>query len=177
MKIIALLLSIATILSAHMNNQTSIYDIEINDHTGSPLDLNIYRGKKLMVVNVASECGYTSQYGSLQELYDMHKESLVIIGVPCNDFGGQEPGTGEEIMTFCQKNYGVTFPICQKVGITSDTHALYQWLTEKDKNGISNNSVKWNFHKFLVDTDGSIYASLPSDVTPGDDIILDWLAK
>lgn len=177
MKITALLLSIATLLSVHMNNQPSIYDIKINDHTGSPLDLNAYKGKKLMIVNVASECGYTSQYGALQELYDLHKDSLIIIGVPCNDFGGQEPGTEEEIVTFCQKKYGVTFPITEKIGITSDIHPLYQWLTEKEKNGISNNSVKWNFHKFLIDKDGSLYASLPSGVTPGDDVVLDWVAK
>ena len=134
---------------------SSIYNIKINNIDGSPIDLNTYRGKFILFVNVASECGFTGQYEDLQKLYETYQEKLMIIGVPCNQFGGQEPGSAETIQTFCKKNYGVTFLITEKVDVKGkNQHPLYEWLTNKDLNGVENTSVKWNFHKYLVDGNG-----------------------
>lgn len=152
----------------------TIYDIKINNLDGTPLDWSDYKGKKILIVNVASECGYTPQYTQLQELFESKQDDLVVLGVPCNDFGGQEPGTVEEIQTFCSTKYKVTFPMTEKIGIIKDTHPLYEWLTKEELNGKGNHEVKWNFHKFLINEDGSIHASLPSGVTPLDEQILDW---
>ena len=136
-------------------NMSSIYNIKINNIDGSPIDLNTYRGKFILFVNVASECGFTGQYEDLQKLYDTYQDKLMVIGVPCNQFGGQEPGSAETIQTFCKKNYGVTFLITEKVDVKGkNQHPLYEWLTSKDLNGVENTSVKWNFHKYLVDGNG-----------------------
>jgi glutathione peroxidase len=156
-------------------NDSMFYKIKINDIEGRDLDLNQFKGKKILIVNVASECGYTPQYAQLQELYELKKDKLVIIGCPSNDFGGQEPGTEKEIVKFCQQNYGVTFPLTEKVGIKKNTHQLYKWLTQKSQNGISDNDVAWNFHKFLIDENGKLIKSLPSSVNPMDDVILEWV--
>jgi glutathione peroxidase len=135
---------------------SSLYDIKINSLSGEPIDLADFKGKKILFVNVASECGFTPQYAELQELYDDYKDKLVVIGLPCNQFGEQEPGDAKEIETFCQQNYGVTFLMTEKIEVKGDgQHPLYQWLTEKDKNGVDNSSVKWNFQKYLVDENGS----------------------
>lgn len=133
----------------------SIYNNKINSIDGNPIDLNKYKGKHIMFVNVASECGFTPQYESLQKLYDTYQDKLMIIGLPCNQFGGQEPGTPESIKGFCQKNYGVTFLITEKIDVKGENqHPLYQWLTDKNLNGVQNSSVKWNFQKYLVDEEG-----------------------
>ena len=133
----------------------SLYNIEINNIDGSPIDLNKYKGKHLLFVNVASECGFTGQYEDLQKLYDTYQDKLMVIGFPCNQFGGQEPGSSDEIQSFCQKNYGVTFLMTEKVDVKGDRqHPLYQWLTKKDLNGVKSTSVKWNFQKYLVDGNG-----------------------
>jgi glutathione peroxidase len=153
----------------------SIYDIEINSINGEPLDLNKFKGKKMLIVNTASECGFTPQYAQLQELYDLHKEHIVIIGCPCNDFGAQEPGDLKEIHRFCSLNYNVNFPMTQKVNILNDPHPLYLWLLKKDKNQVSNNEVEWNFHKFLIDENGNLLKSLAASVSPFSDEILDLL--
>lgn len=139
----------------HEKNMSSIYNIKINNIDGSPIDLNTYRGKFILFVNVASECGFTGQYEDLQKLYDTYQDKLMVIGVPCNQFGGQEPGSAETIQTFCKKNYGVTFLITEKVDVKGkNQHPLYEWLTNKDLNGVENTSVKWNFHKYLVNGNG-----------------------
>ena len=133
----------------------SLYNIKINAIDGTPIDLNNYKGKHILFVNVASECGFTGQYEDLQKLYDTYQDKLMVIGVPCNQFGGQEPGTSVDIQTFCKKNYGVTFLITEKVDVKGkNQHPLYQWLTDKDLNGVENTTVKWNFHKYLVDGKG-----------------------
>ena len=119
------------------------------------MDLNKYKGKKILFVNVASECGFTSQYKGLQELHLANEEKLMIIGVPCNQFGSQEPGNASEIQSFCELNYGVTFLITEKIEVKGDNqHALYNWLTKKELNGKSNSSVKWNFQKYIIDENG-----------------------
>ncbi len=128
-----------------------------------------------MIVNVASECGYTPQYRQLQELYSEFHDKLVIVGFPSNDFGGQEPGTSADIQAFCERNYGVSFPIAAKVRIKKDPHPVYQWLQNRSENGHSDTRVQWNFHKYLLDEEGQLVESLPSAVSPLDDQVLDWL--
>lgn len=156
-----------------MKAMTSIYDIKINKLDGSPIDLSEYKGKKMMFVNVASKCGFTPQYEELQKLYDKYKDKLEIFGVPCNQFGGQEPGTSDEIAQFCKKNYGVTFTMTEKVDVKgASQHPLYAWLTSKELNGVMDAKVKWNFHKFLVDENGELINMYDSRTNPlGTEII------
>ncbi len=133
----------------------SLYNIKINSLQGKEIDLTSYKGKKILFVNVASKCGFTPQYDGLQKLHDEYKDKLVIIGVPCNQFGSQEPGKSNEIQEFCSINYGVTFLITEKVDIKGDKqHPLYKFLTQKSKNGKKNSSVKWNFQKYLINEEG-----------------------
>lgn len=135
----------------------SLYDIKVEGIEGKQLNLNQYKGKKILFVNVASKCGFTNQYDGLQELYSNYKDKLVVIGLPCNQFGGQEPGQESEIQSFCKLNYGVEFPMTEKIDVKGDNqHAIYQWLTQKEKNGKMNSSVKWNFQKYLVDEEGRL---------------------
>ena len=137
------------------NPMASIYDIEINTLDGKPLDLKAFKGKKVMFVNVASECGFTKQYAGLQELSDTYKDGLVVIGVPCNQFGGQEPGNASQIQSFCEMNFGVTFQLTEKIHVKGNKqHPLYQWLTSKELNGVKSSSVKWNFQKYMVNENG-----------------------
>ncbi len=144
----------------------------------STLDLSIYKGKKVLIVNTASKCGFTPQYKELQQLQDKYADKLVIIGTPCNQFGSQEPGTEEEIETFCQVNYGVTFPLTEKLDVKgSNQHALYQWLTQKSKNGSLDASVSWNFNKFLINENGHLIGYYPSTVTPLSDELQNAIRK
>ena len=134
-----------------------LYAINIESIDGKMIDLNDYKGKKILFVNVASKCGFTNQYDGLQELYDAYKEKLVIIGLPCNQFGGQEPGEESEIQSFCRLNFGVEFPMAVKIDVKgANQHPLYSWLTDKKKNGKKSSSVKWNFQKYLVDEEGRL---------------------
>jgi len=148
---------------------TSIYDIEINSLEGNAIDLSNYKDKMLLIVNVASECGFTKQYADLQKLYDEYQDNLMIIGVPCNQFGGQEPGTASDIQTFCEKNFGVSFLMTEKVDVKgSDQHPLFEWLTSKELNGKSNSTVKWNFQKYLINDEGYLvdyYFSMTSPMS------------
>jgi len=147
--------SIQSKSQSKINQSMSLYNIEINSIDGSPINLNEYKGKHLLFVNVASECGFTGQYEDLQKLYDTYQDKLMVIGVPCNQFGGQEPGNSDEIQSFCQKNYVVTFLMTEKIDVKGDSqHPLYQWLTKKDMNGVKSTSVKWNFQKYLIDGNG-----------------------
>lgn len=135
----------------------SMYNININNLINKPIDLNIFKGKYILFVNVASKCGFTPQYKELQKLSDAYKEKLVVIGVPCNQFGKQEPGNASEIESFCTVNYGVTFLITEKVAVKGKhQHPLYTWLTHKKENGSKNSTVKWNFQKYLVDPNGNL---------------------
>ena len=147
----------------------SIYDIEIQSLEGNNIDLSAYKDKMLLIINVASECGFTKQYADLQKLFDEYQDNLMIIGVPCNQFGGQEPGTASEIQTFCKKNFGVSFLMTEKVDVKgSNQHALYKWLTSKELNGKSSSTVKWNFQKYLVNGDGYLidyYFSMTSPMS------------
>lgn len=135
----------------------SIYNIKINSLQSKPVDFSVFKGKYLLFVNVASKCGFTPQYKELQELSNNYKNNLVVIGVPCNQFGKQEPGNPDEIQEFCQINYGVSFLITEKIDVKGDNkHPLYNWLTSKKLNGKKNSSVKWNFQKYLVSPEGKL---------------------
>ncbi len=145
----------------------SVYDIKINSLEGEALDLNDYKGKKLLIVNVASKCGYTPQYKDLQQLHEKYGDKVTILGVPCNQFMNQEPGTAEEIATFCERNYGVTFQLTEKVDVKGkDQHPLYEWLTDKSKNGLEDSTVKWNFQKYIISENGELEAVFGSKVNP-----------
>lgn len=155
----------------------SFHELSATSLNGELVKMDQFKGKKVIVVNTASECGFTKQYAQLQELYEQFgSKGLVILGFPSNDFGGQEPGTEEEIGAFCQKNYGVTFPMMSKVSIKGDdVHPVYHWLTNKSQNGVMDASVKWNFNKFLIDEEGRLVEHFGSNVEPLDDEILGWV--
>lgn len=154
----------------------SIHTFTVEGIASQQIDFSGFAGKKIMIVNVASRCGFTPQYAQLQELYETYQDQLVIVGFPANDFGGQEPGTNQEIQSFCTTNYGVTFPMAAKIRVIGTLqHPVYCWLTQKSKNGQQDSTINWNFHKFLLDEQGQLVSSLPSSVSPFDDQILDWL--
>ena len=135
----------------------SIYNIKINSLQGKPVDFSVYKGKHILFINVASKCGFTSQYKDLEELHKTYQDKIVVIGVPCNQFGKQEPGNSEEIQEFCQVNYGVSFLITEKIDVKGENqHPLYSWLTQRKLNNKKSSSVKWNFQKYLVSPEGKL---------------------
>jgi glutathione peroxidase len=145
-----------------------IYDFKVEALDGGTIDLSKYKGKKILIVNTASKCGYTGQYADLQALSEKYKDELVIIGFPANNFLFQEPGDNKDIKTFCQKNYGVTFPMAAKISVKGEnTHPLYLWLTQKQYNGKLDSKVKWNFQKYLIDENGLLIGTFESSVLPG----------
>ena len=153
--------------STTINNQQSIYDFKVEGLEGGTIDFATFKGKKILVVNTASECGFTPQYKELQSLYEQYKEKLVIVGFPANNFGGQEPGSAAQIKVFCEKNYGVTFPMAAKISVKgSDMAPLYKWLTSKEANGVLDAEIGWNFNKFLIDEKGHMVAYFPCKVKP-----------
>lgn len=155
---------------------STIHEYKAKRLDGGEIDFAAFRGKKIMIVNVASECGYTPQYQQLQELYENFHDKLVIIGFPCNDFGGQEPGSETEIQAFCTRNYGVSFPLAAKISIRgADSHPVYQWLTRQSLNGIADTEVTWNFQKYLMDESGHWVACHSPAVSPLDEAILHWV--
>ncbi|WP_136483002.1 glutathione peroxidase [Cognatitamlana onchidii] len=150
-----------------MQRKQSIYDIAIKSLTERPINLNDFKGKYLLIVNVASKCGFTPQYKDLQSLYDQYQDTLEIIGVPCNQFGKQEPDNANKIQDFCQINYGVNFTLTEKANVKgSNQHPLYAWLTQKSLNGKTQSSVKWNFQKYLVSPEGELVDFFYSTTAP-----------
>jgi glutathione peroxidase len=171
-----LLLSIILMTTITTLSAQSIHGFTVKGIDGKDIKLSSFKGKKILVVNTASKCGYTPQYEALEKVYEQYKDKLVIIGFPCNQFGGQEPGTNQEIVEFCKKNYGVTFPLADKVDVKGDqTAPIYQWLTQKSKNGVVDATISWNFNKFLLDENGKMIAYFPSNVKPDSDAILSHL--
>jgi glutathione peroxidase len=155
----------------------NFHDFTVESITGKPFDLARFKGKKVMVVNTASECGFTHQYAQLEELYEHFFDAdFEIIAFPANDFGAQEPGTNDEINRFCQRNYGVSFPLMAKVTVKGNgTHPLFLWLTQKSQNGVADIEITWNFQKFLINESGQLVKSVAPAVSPMDDSILKWI--
>ncbi len=151
-----------------------VTDFKINKLNGEALNWSEFEGKKLLLVNVASECGLTPQYEQLQHLQETYGgDKFAVIGFPCNDFGAQEPGTANEIQAFCQTNYGVNFTIAEKIHtVGSEIHPLYAYLTEQTKS-----EVQWNFQKFLVNENGEVNASVSPQTLPIDESIISWIKK
>ncbi|MDR1155657.1 MAG: glutathione peroxidase [Bacteroidales bacterium] len=147
--------------------KTSFYKLSFTSLDGKKVKFSSFKGKKVLLVNTASKCGYTPQYADLQKLSDQYKDQLVVIGFPSNDFGKQEPGTNEEIAGFCRENYGVTFLMMEKSDVKEKTkNVVYQWLTDKDKNGWNTQEPGWNFCKYLVDEKGNLLEFYPSATKP-----------
>ena len=157
--------------------QSEFYDLQSTTIDGEKFDFSQLKGKKVIIVNVASECGFTPQYQGLQELHEAFKDrDLVILGFPCNDFGKQEPGSNEDIKEFCSANFHVTFQMMSKVKIKGDdTDEVYSWLMNKDENTVGSLAVTWNFFKFLIDENGHWVTGLPSSVEPLDERIIQWI--
>lgn len=161
-----------TVPADHQAAPKSIYDFKVPALDGGTIDFANFKGKKILIVNTASECGYTPQYEGLQKLYEKCKDKLVVVGFPENNFGAQEPGTNEQIKAFCKKNFGVTFPMAAKVSVKGDDMApIFQWLTNKVENGVMDVDIKWNFGKFLLDEKGTLMNYFSSKVTPMSDEI------
>jgi len=162
---IAVLLLLSTMLSASANN---VYDFTLNSIDGTPAPLAAYKGKAILLVNVASKCGFTPQYSALESLYEKYKDrGLVIVGIPANNFGAQEPGTNQEIKLFCTRTYHVSFPMMSKVSVKGDDKTpLYQYLTDPATDPKHSGEIQWNFTKFLIDRNGKIAARFEPNVTP-----------
>jgi len=144
----------------------TIHAFQMESIEGGIIDFGAFKGKKVLVVNVASECGYTPQYAQLQEIHEHLSDQLTVVGVPCNDFGSQEPGTESEIQQFCTRRYGITFPLTAKISIKGENlHPVYAWLTQKELNGVSDSTVAWNFQKYLLDGQGHLLGVFPPSVS------------
>ena len=172
--LIALILTASTLMMAQ---KKTLYDFTFNDIDGKPFDVSSLKGKKVLIVNVASKCGYTSQYEDLQKLYEKYKsQNFIIIGFPANNFMKQEPGTNAEIKEFCTSKYHVTFPMMEKISVKGDDiHPLYAWLTSKALNGNLDAEVKWNFNKFMVNEKGQVFDYAGSSTKPFDEKFTDWI--
>lgn len=178
MKKLTIILSLL-IISAMGYSQKSFYDFKVKDIDGKEFDLSSLKGKKILVVNTASKCGYTPQYEQLESIYRTYgSDKFTVIAFPANNFGSQEPGTDAEVEEFCKKNYGVSFPIMSKISVKGDDmNPLYKWLTSKKENGVMDSEVKWNFQKYLIDENGKLVNVFESKVKPDDDKIVSWIKK
>jgi glutathione peroxidase len=177
MKTLTLVVTIFLAISMHA--QQNFHDFVVEDIQGEAFALSALKGKKVMVVNTASKCGHTPQYGKLEELYrEFGGDNFVVIGFPANNFMGQEPGTNEEIAEFCSVNYGVTFPMMAKISVKGeDQHALYTWLTTGKLNGVEDSEVSWNFQKYLIDEEGNLVRSLSPRTDPLSEDVKAWLSN
>jgi glutathione peroxidase len=166
--IISILISTAFMAMVPVSQHAkTLYDFKMNDIEGKPMDLSKYKGKKVLIVNVASQCGYTGQYKELQELHEKYGSKVAILGFPANNFGGQEPGSNGEIASFCKKNYGVSFQMFEKISVKGDDMSpLYKWLSTKSENGTVDEAPGWNFCKYLVDENGKVIKFYKSGVNP-----------
>lgn len=178
MRLICLFFLMATISYAQTTAMgNSIHTFTVEDINGNSFELSSLKGKKVMIVNTASKCGLTPQYEKLEALYQQYKDqNFVIVGFPANNFMWQEPGTNDEIKAFCQKNYGVSFPMMAKISVKGkNQHPLYAFLTQKAKNGVVDSSVKWNFQKYLIDEDGVLVDVIAPRTQPDDIKVLTWI--
>lgn len=173
------LILIFTILFMNSSEKESIYQFQVKDIQGETFDFSSLKGKKIMIVNTASKCGLTPQYEKLEALYEKYKDkNFVIVGFPANDFMSQEPGSNEEIESFCKLNYGVTFPMMAKISVKGkDMHPVYRFLTEKSRNGLEDSKVEWNFQKYLIDENGFLVKVISPRIQPDDETITSWIEK
>jgi len=163
------------ILISLLAGAPSIYQFKVTSIEGGTIDLKQFKGKKILIVNTASKCGYTPQYAELQQLADRYKDKIVVIGFPANNFGGQEPGSNTDIQQFCQKNYGVTFPLSEKISVKGDDiDPLFKYLTSAENPDFTG-EIKWNFEKFLVDENGKLIHRFRSKVKPMSEEITKYL--
>ena len=175
------ILTLISIMSITLNSQTmvnnSIHQFKVADIYGDIFDFSELKGKKVMVVNTASKCGLTFQYEALQKLYSQYKDlNFIVIGFPSNDFLWQEPGSNDEIIDFCEENYGVTFPMMSKVTVKgSKKHPIYQFLTQKSKNNFKDSRVTWNFQKYLINKDGRIEKIISPRTRPDSEEVVSWI--
>jgi len=157
---------------------SGFYDFKVKTLEGKDFDFATLKGKKVIVVNTASKCGFTPQYKDLEEVYQKYQDDLIIIGFPANNFMSQEPGSAEEIRNFCTANYGVTFPMMAKISVKGDDMApVYKWLTSKAKNGVMDSDVKWNFQKYLIDEKGNLVDVIYSKEKPTSDKVIAWISS
>jgi glutathione peroxidase len=174
-------LTLISIMSLTLNSQTmvnnSIHQFKVADIYGDIFDFSKLKGKKVMIVNTASKCGLTFQYEALQKLYSQYKDlNFIVIGFPSNDFLWQEPGSNDEIIDFCEENYGVTFPMMSKVTVKgSKKHPIYQFLTQKSKNNFKDSRVTWNFQKYLINKDGRIEKIISPRTRPDSEEVVSWI--
>lgn len=175
----ALLIMMMSCKAQKTDKMNTIYDYKVEDISGDVFDFADLKGKKILIVNTASKCGFTPQFEGLEKLYQEYKDqNFVIIGFPSNDFGQQDPGSNEEIAEFCKINYGVSFPMMSKISVKGDSIApIYQFLTQKELNGKKNSSVKWNFQKYLINEDGTLYDYFYSITNPDSKKITKWIEK
>jgi glutathione peroxidase len=181
MKLINLLAILGGIFTTSVQAQVpaSFYDFKVTTIDGQEFNFSSLKGKKVMIVNTASKCGFTPQYADLERLYKLYGgEKFEIIGFPANNFMEQEPGTNSEIKEFCSKNYNVTFPMMSKISVKGfDTHPHYQWLTEKKYNGVADSEVQWNFQKYLIDENGKLVKAISPNINPMDAEIVKWIKE
>jgi glutathione peroxidase len=165
--------------SSDQEKSENIYQFSVTDLYGDSFDFHSVKGKKVMIVNTASECGLTPQYEDLQKLYETYKDkNFVIVGFPANNFGKQEPGTDKEIASFCRENYGVTFPMMSKISVKGDDmHNVYQFLTQKNKNGYADSEVAWNFQKYLLNEKGELVRVIEPKTLPTDASVVSWIEE
>ena len=170
---------VALISNTQSMTKETIYSFKVKDLSGNEFDFASLKGKKILIVNTASKCGLTPQYKDLEAIYEKYKEkNFVIIGFPANNFASQEPGTSKEISEFCQLNYGVTFPMMEKVSVKGDAMCeVYKFLTQKSKNGLQDSEVEWNFQKYLINEKGELEKVIAPRVLPTDASIVDWITK
>ncbi|WP_319589455.1 glutathione peroxidase [uncultured Draconibacterium sp.] len=174
-----ILINVLLVMVITMFGQSSLHDFTVKDIEGNDFDLSSLKGKKVLVVNTASKCGLTPQFEQLQSVFEQYGgDDFVIIGFPANNFANQEPKSNAEIVEFCEMNYGVTFPMMSKISVKGDDmHPVYQWLTQKSKNGKQDSEVSWNFQKYLIDENGNLVDVIEPKVKPDDAKIISWVTN
>jgi glutathione peroxidase len=173
-----LLFSLMTLSLSGFTQTSGFYDFKVKTLEGGDFDFSSLKGKKVMVVNTASRCGFTPQYKDLEEVYQKYQDELVIIGFPANNFMNQEPGSATDIRKFCTENYGVTFPMMAKISVKGkDMAPLYKWLTSKDMNGVMDSEIKWNFQKYLIDENGKLVDVIYSKEKPSSEKVIAWISS
>lgn len=176
MKTLIAFVSFIMLSAFNFSGINSIHHFKVKSIEGKTIDFASFKGKKILVVNTASKCGYTAQYEALQKVYNNYKDKMVIVGFPANNFGGQEPGSDGEIQEFCKARFGVSFPLASKVSVKGEDMApIYKWLTSKAENGILDADIAWNFGKFLLDENGKLIQYFPSRVKPDSEEILKFI--